>query len=99
MTEYIDKDRLKEEFLEWFCNGTNDVFIFIDDILMFIDEAETEDVTPVKYGKWIEDGYKRKENVCSQCGSELPLKSEGGKIPKKQVKFCYYCGAKMDLGE
>lgn len=63
----------------------------------FIEYIPAADVAPVKRGKRIEDGYDGKENVCSQCGSEFPLKSESGKIPKKQVNFCYYCGAKMDL--
>ena len=68
MAEYIERDRLKKEFLDWFCNGTNDVCIFIDDILMFIDETEVEDVVPVKHGKWIGkqlDNFRKYEVTCS----------------------------------
>ncbi len=94
MAEYIDKDRLKKEFLDWFCNGTNDVYIFINDILMFIDETEIADVAEVKHGKWdfpiftdSEDGLDPRVK-CSVCG--------GVEAAFVRWKYCPNCGARMD---
>ena len=92
MAECIDRDELYTQI----CKKVNNPAIrsWLGSILA---ESLVAEVAPVKHGKWTEDGYEGKENVCSQCGSEIPLQSEGGRIPKKQVKFCYFCGAKMDL--
>jgi len=91
MAEYIDRDRLKKEFLDWFCNGTNDVCIFIDDILMFIDETEVEDVVPVKHGKWVRmDTDSEAISKCSVC--KYPVSTFWN-----ESTYCPNCGARMDL--
>ena len=50
---------------------------------------------PVRYGKWIKGGYACGDNEwkCSVCG-ETEWRGSAG-----CMKFCMYCGAKMDGGE
>lgn len=97
MAEYVDKEKLQKDFIEHFCNGTNYVFIFIDDILKFIDDEPTADVAEVKHGKWIK--YPRPHYFkCSVCKYTVPyrkayLHDDG----KREYNFCPNCGAKMNL--
>lgn len=91
MAEYVDKEKLQKDFIEHFCNGANYVFIFIDDILKFIDDEPTADVAEVKHGKWEYIGTDKKGYVyrCSNCVGRIGLDYE--------TNYCPNCGAKMDL--
>ena len=93
MTEYIEKEKLQKDFIEHFCNGSNYVSIFIDDILKFIDDDPTADVAEVKHGKWkhthTSESYFNECWKCSVCGFD---DTEGF-----GSNFCPDCGAKMDL--
>lgn len=92
MSDYIKREDAIKKIKEQINNP-----LIVGWLTRLIISVPAADDVKVKHGRWIADGYSNIENVCSQCGSEIPLKSEGGKIPKRQVKFCYYCGAKMDL--
>ena len=45
---------------------------------------------------WIGDGYEGIPRVCSNCGAALPIKDIRGNIIPKSVRYCYYCGAKLE---
>lgn len=62
----------------------------------FLDVIETipaVDAEPVRHGKWIKGGYVCGDNEwkCSVCG-ETEWRGSAD-----WMKFCMYCGAKMDL--
>lgn len=100
MAEYIEKEKVQKDFIEHFCNRTNDVYIFIDDILRFIEDEPASEGTPVKHGRWIMTVYttrskrgriiSNKKFKCSECGC-----GNG----RKQSNHCPNCGAKMDGAE
>ena len=95
MAEYIERGRLKEaisaDCQHLFSFDTS----FYDMVMIDIDEVPAEDVAPVVHGRWI----LRKEPDgrlcfgCSNCG-----KSEN-KHAAIKGKYCWSCGAKMDLEE
>lgn len=102
MTEHIEKEKLQKDFIEHFCNGSNYVSIFIDDILKFIDDEPTADVAEVRCGRWEEvdwvepDGHgfgtvrtPKAGLRCNQCSN----------VFKKELlwkrNYCPNCGAKM----
>ena len=51
------------------------------------------DVAPVRHGRWIEGGYVCGETEwqCSVC-TETEWRTSAGRL-----KYCPFCGAKMDL--
>jgi hypothetical protein len=53
----------------------------------------TVDAAPVKHGRWINSGYACGENkyVCSVCGENE------WRTDCRRMKYCMFCGAKMDL--
>lgn len=57
-----------------------------------IADVPTIDAVPVKHAHWIHGGYACGENkyVCSACGG---IEWRTG---CKQMKYCMFCGAKMD---
>lgn len=59
----------------------------------FIQKAPIVDAVPVKHGRWIKGGYACGENEykCSACGETE------WRTGCKRMKYCMYCGAKMDL--
>ena len=48
------------------------------------------EVQPVKYGKWIYDG---EDYYCSVCNAYY---GSGSDVWSGNLKFCPYCGARMD---
>ena len=54
------------------------------------------DVAPVVHAKWEFNGIC---TSCSACGSNKPTKAHDHKLASREVRFCYFCGAKMDLEE
>lgn len=60
-----------------------------------LDDAPTVDAEPVRHGKWIKGDYAcgEYEWKCSACG-ETDWRGSAD-----WMKFCMYCGAKMDGGE
>lgn len=65
-------------------------------IRMLIDTVPTADVQTIHHAAWIEDGYESGHIVCSYCGSGKPKRHGLGKISDREIRYCYYCGAKMD---
>lgn len=62
-----------------------------DSILFAIEQAPTVDAAPVVHGQFVknETGVNRH---CTACGAYL----EDREYENHTVRFCYYCGAKMD---
>lgn len=93
MPRLIDADKLtRPEIIKMYYYLPNgDVAIPIIDI----EHAPTVDAVPVKHAHWIHGGYACGENkyVCSACGG---IEWRTG---CKQMKYCMFCGAKMDLEE
>ena len=98
---YIDADKLKE-------NAADKLkFPFYMTVADFADQAPTEDVAPIKHGKWL---YSWSSNLCAEFKNYQgfqPAKCSVCNISqsintyqhKAQYKYCPYCGAKMDEGE
>ena len=60
-----------------------------------LDDAPSVDAEPVRHGKWIKGDYVCGEHEwkCSACG-ETEWRGSAD-----WMKFCMYCGARMDGGE
>lgn len=61
-----------------------------------VQELPVADVVPVVHAKWEFNGIC---TSCSACGSNKPTKAHDHKLASREVRFCYFCGAKMDLEE
>ena len=83
----IDADKLKkiitEEHTLWPCTG----------VCATIDREETVDAVPVVHGHWT------REYDCSECGMPAPTDDRIDFIDIVELKFCPYCGAKIDENE
>lgn len=55
----------------------------------YILKAPTIDAKPIIHARWIRDKFK---DYCSNCGYDY-----GDCYNLVGVKYCYHCGAKMDL--
>lgn len=88
MTEYIEKEKLKEALCPYSdTNYAQDM----ETILRIVDELPAVDVAPVVHGYWIEhiDSY---ENYC-----ECSVCHYSPDSPLDETPYCPHCGAKMDL--
>ena len=101
MAEYIDRkarkmenDYIKREDLIRFNEQT---LKHIDDgtayhaLDAWIDNAHAADVAPIAHAHWINDGIIH----CSRCNAYL----EKDEMKNHTMKYCYYCGARMDESE
>lgn len=59
-----------------------------------VQEIPAADVVEVVHAKWVFNGIC---TSCSACGSNKPTKAHDHKLASREVRFCYFCGAKMDL--
>ena len=76
--------------------GANDTYkAKFEALSAAIDNAPAVDAEPVRHGKWIKGGYAcgEYEWKCSACG-ETDWRGSAD-----WMKFCMYCGAKMDGGD
>lgn len=99
MPRYIDADKLRDEVdgtLNW---ETNNEYNMYSDIMDMIDYAPTEDVQPVKHGRWITSEITTDSGCtsCSCCHSEYYI----GDLQNLEgdndfVMYCPNCGARMD---
>lgn len=74
-------------------NGVRCSSCYIDSAIIAVDAVPAVDAEPVRHGKWIKGGYVCGDNEwkCSVCG-ETEWRGSAD-----WMKFCMYCGAKMDL--
>lgn len=99
MPEYIDREKIRPEVcsdctrhVSLVCQSPEPCYKLLAAFL----EAKPVDVAPVVHGRWVFNGIC---TSCSVCGSNKPTKAHGHKLAKQEIKYCYYCGAKMDGGE
>lgn len=93
MTEYIEREKLKEALCPYSdTNYAQDM----DTILRIVDEFPAADVAPVVHGRWIKidnpayspfDRSSPYLYLCDQCHEK----------EQSEKRFCPNCGAKMDL--
>lgn len=85
MSRYIDADKLDKEFNE-ILNNPKEYDKPIHDMLREFYSAPTEDVEPVRHGRWIKHYECCDAFVCSECGTPSIVTQN----------YCCNCGAKMD---
>lgn len=66
----------------------------VETCIAVLESAPTLEVEPVRHGRWEKGGYACGETEwkCSVCG-----KTEW-RTSCSRMKFCMFCGAKMDAG-
>lgn len=85
MSRYINADKLEEKFDE-ILDDSKEYDKPIHDMMLEFYFAPTEDVEPVRHGRWVGKTYK-----CSICGKWIdPLQGDA------DMNYCPNCGAKMD---
>ena len=97
MTEYIERAALMRRIKEIHCAGCDSYHgvrcraCWVYDTLDYIDSEPAADVTPVRHGKWGDNGIAGSILVkCSVCGYDCGANS---------FSYCPICGAKMDGGD
>lgn len=112
MTEYIEREALKERFrkrIKWLKKDVHDqyslgLFHGCEYDADLINEPPAADVAPVKHGRW--ESVKNPQlpayshDKCSLCGwwnTKNALCYDGRKKPGHSLNYCPNCGAKMDL--
>ena len=88
MAEYINRERARFEAKRYFKNMDE----IQEDLDMLFCMLPSENVAPVRHGRWIIDSVDGKI-ACSDCGC-IYLGYNGRLIPY----YCPNCGAKMDGG-
>ena len=61
------------------------------ELLSCIEHCPTIDAEPVVHGRIESNGD------CSECGYPIPTDNRFDYIDKSEVRYCYYCGAKMEV--
>lgn len=90
MAEYLERQKVIDCY-------ENCLVEYPDNYVLVIkrsfEDLPAEDVAPVRHGWWIKRGYAcgDSEFICSVCGeSEWRTSSS-------RMKYCMFCGARMDL--
>ena len=93
MARYIDVEIAKECFEPSDLDG--DCFDNYDNVIRILNAVQTEDVTPIVRGKWIETqkGIIVTDYKCSICGRMV--RDDTGYNPSISYPYCH-CGAKME---
>lgn len=96
---YIDADKLRDEADDTLNWKTNNEYNMYSDVMDMIDYAPTEDVQPVKHGRWITSEITTDPGCtsCSCCHSEYYI----GDLQNLEgdndfVMYCPNCGTRMD---
>ena len=65
------------------------------DVRRIICESPVIDAEPVQHGRWVKSGYACGESewTCTVCGNKE------WRTSTSRLKFCPFCGAKMDGGK
>ena len=95
MKEYIERAVVKEKILSWAVCINHPELLSKEDTMHCINSLPAADVAEVRHGRWIETGYACGENEyqCSEC------KETEWRTSASRLKYCPFCGAKMDGGE
>ena len=96
MDNYINKEYIAEHIKACWVNGRPKYSPELHEVLSWIDEVPSEDVQPVRHGKFIGteyDGYSDGNPVyyewkCSECGCIF-------EEDEPTYKYCPNCGAEM----
>lgn len=90
MAEYIEREAAYEDFEK--CNIENPKWT-PSRVKALIARQKAADVSPVRHGRWIKVGYACGETEwqCSSC------KETEWRTSCDRLKYCPFCGAKMDL--
>ena len=72
----------------------NDELLSVD-VRRIICESPIIDAEPARHGRWVKSGYACGESewTCTICGNKE------WRTSRSRLKFCPFCGAKMDGGE
>ena len=96
MARFIDADKLKQELLEEDekLGKPKDMETMLKSTgifhaLIHIQLAETEDVTPVIHAHWVR--MYNNDWLCSNCDNILDESTD-----LNDIRYCSWCGAKMD---
>lgn len=92
----LEADQDKGEYSELCENrGARDA---LDEAIYDIRTIKAAAVQPVKHGKWrkAEQGYDTYVE-CSECGLNLEMSNYVESEWRELLKYCPYCGARMDL--
>lgn len=65
----------------------------LNDLCDIVAEITSEDVQPVKHGRWINKGYYA---TCTLCGSSSGTQYDGVEPIPNSTSYCPNCGARMD---
>lgn len=90
MDEYIEREAAYEDFEK--CNSENPKWT-PSRVKALIARQKAADAVPVRHGRWFVNGYVcgETEYQCSEC------KETEWRTSSSRLKFCPFCGAKMDL--
>lgn len=95
MAEYIERDAVIRD-LEEAEKHKGMGMVVAQTLKQYVKRVPAADVAPVVHAKWVFNGIC---TSCSACGSNKPTKAHDHKLASREVRFCYFCGAKMDLEE
>lgn len=96
MAEYVTKEQVKEEILNWARCINKPERLVTEDTMYVIDALPAADVRPVVRGRWIPVTNGRGGHECSECHNYAPSYQTGAEY---LTKFCPNCGADMRGGE
>lgn len=94
MVEYVTKQTVIDELSR---------YGMTEDGEAIINAIPAADVVEVRHGRWIKDD-ETGEPICSVCHSGKPTRAVCSsviehKLNNHEIRYCYYCGAKMDGGQ
>ena len=102
MTDYIKREEAEKIFVEYNCvkyhvtemGDTNEanriVLMFRENAKSLFSLAHSEDVAPVRHGRWeVVDAEEPRRYGCSECK----------RLSWNMENYCPNCGARMDGGE
>ena len=95
MAEYIDRNKLLDSFNMSAIEELGEFGRGCLEVIDSIKYEEAAEVAPVRHGRWIKRGYACGENEyeCSVC-HETECRTSASRM-----KYCMFCGARMDGGE